>query len=90
MKMKILKSKPLSQKKILSFIDSEMQAMRTVAERLSDKLGDGGKRCVFKTLAPTSADGQMIANIRDNLAHIRCCINSIACGTGNKSVLDEK
>ena len=67
-----------------------MRELRTVAERLSEKLGDSGKRCVFKTLAPTSADGQMIANIRDNLAHIRCCINSIACGTDNKSVLDKK
>jgi len=67
-----------------------MQELRSVAERLTEKLGDGGTRCVFKTLAPTSSDGAVIANIRDNLAHIRCCINSIACGTGNKQVLDKK
>ena len=87
--MKIIHSKPLSRKKILSFIDAEMQELRAVAERLSYKLGDDGRRCVFRTMAPTSMDGPVIANIRDNLAHIRCCINSIACGTGNKQVLDK-
>lgn len=87
--MKILSSKPLPRKKLLSLIDGEMKELRTVSERLSKKLGDGETRCVFKTMTPTSTDGVIIATIRDNLAHIRCCINSIACGTDNKHVLDK-
>ena len=87
--MKITKSKHLPRQKVLSLIDAEMWEMRTVAERLSEKLGDGEMRCVFKNMVPTSADGAMIANIRNNLAHIRCCINSIACGTVNTQVLDK-
>ncbi len=86
--MIISKSKPLSRKELLSLIDNELQKLRAVAESLSEKIGDGETRCVFKTTVPTSTDGSVIANIRNNLLHVRCCINSIACGTDNKRILD--
>ena len=88
MRMKISKSKPLSRKRLLSLIDNELHELRAVSESLSEKIGDGERRFVFKTMVPTSTDGFVIANIRNNLSHIRCCINSIACGTDNRRILD--
>jgi hypothetical protein len=76
--MKFRSSPSPKRKLILTLLLKESVDVRKETEELLSKLGgDGGRRFVFKSTVPKTKDGKTLAEIRDNLSHIRCCVNSL-------------
>ena len=76
--MKITRSKPLPNAKMLSLIENDLINTTELAATLCEKLKKSTKgRCLFKSLPPNTKDGKRLAEIRDNICRIRIYVQSI-------------
>jgi hypothetical protein len=77
-KLKIKHANPVSNSKMLSFIEEDLINTTELTSNLCEKLKKSTKgRCLFKSLPPNTKDGKRLAEIRDNIHRIRIYVRSM-------------